>query len=352
VVEYQQQAERLLARLAARDGEAQWRVYWEHRHFRGKTIDDVRSAALTMDDAREVVARTHHFEDWLALVAFANAVATDPGIQRFEAAVESLIAGDTATLGAMLREYPELVHARSARRHKATLLHYIAANGVENARQQTPPNSVAIATLLLDAGAVPDALADMYDHKCTTMSMLVSSTPPHRAGLQLALAETLLAYGAALEGPGTNWQSAVQTALAFGFLDTAQALAQRGAAIGDVATAAGLGRADVVVRLLPSADAPARHRALALASQHGHTEVVRMLLDAGEDPNRYNPEGLHAHSLPLHQAVWSDRMEVVRLLVERGARLDVRDKVYNGTPLDWAEYGQKAEIAAYLRKCS
>ena len=53
--------------------------------------------------------------------------------------------------------------------------------------------------------------------------------------------------------------------------------------------------------MLPSASADDRHRALALASQLGHAGVVGVLLDAGEDPNRYNPPGTHAHSPPLHQ---------------------------------------------------
>ncbi len=78
-------------------------------------------------------------------------------------------------------------------------------------------------------------------------------------------------------------------------------------------------------------------------------EIVRLLLDAGEDPNRYNPKGNHAHSTPLHQAVWGGHEDVVRLLVERGARLDIRDTIYEGTPLGWAEHGGRAEIAAYLR---
>jgi len=39
----------------------------------------------------------------------------------------------------------------------------------------------------------------------------------------------------------------------------------------------------------------------------------------------------------------------VHLLVERGARLDIKDTVYQGTPLDWAIYGGIKEIAEYLR---
>ncbi|HEV7242056.1 MAG TPA: ankyrin repeat domain-containing protein [Thermoanaerobaculia bacterium] len=249
----------------------------------------------------------------------------------------------------MLRENPDLIRARSTRRHHSTLLHYIGANGVEGGRQKTPKNAVEVAKVLLDAGAEVDALADLYDVKCTTMSMLVSSCHPANAGVQVALAELLIDYGAAFEGPGTNWQSSVMTALAFGYQDTAEALTRRGAPLNDVAAAAGLGRLDDVARLLPDADARSRHIALALAAQHGHTAVVRLLLDAGEDPNRYNPDGFHSHSTPLHQAVWSDHMDVVQLLVDRGARLDIQDTVYSGTPLGWAEYGERTAIADWLR---
>ena len=67
--------------------------------------------------------------------------------------------------------------------------------------------------VLLQAGAEADALADMYDQQCTTMSMLVSSCHPAKAGLQEPLTELLLDYGAALEGRGSKWQSALMTAL-------------------------------------------------------------------------------------------------------------------------------------------
>lgn len=268
---------------------------------------------------------------------------------RFERAVDAVVNGDAETLRTMLRDEPALARQRSSRRHHATLLHYVAANGVEDERQRTPPNAIEIATLLLDAGAEPDALADMYGAKCTTLSMLVSSVHPARAGLQIPLAELLLDRGAAVVGPGTAWQSAVLTALVFGYADTAQALVRRGAPVDELAVAAGLGRMPDVLRLLPRSDANRRHAALALAAQLGHADIVTLLLDAGEDPGRYNPDGFHGHSTPLHQAVWSNHLDVVRLLVERGAPLDVRDKLHHGTSLGWAEYGDRKEIAAYLR---
>src|SRR5205807_2098987 len=100
-----------------------------------------------------------------ALQRFA-AAASQPGsdVHRFEAAVEAVINGDEASLRRMLAEHPDLAQARSSRtccfdppEHRATLLHYVAANGVENYRQKTPPNAVEITRLLLDAGADPNA---------------------------------------------------------------------------------------------------------------------------------------------------------------------------------------------------
>jgi ankyrin repeat protein len=184
------------------------------------------------------------------------------------------------------------------------------------------------------------------------MSMLVSSSHPAEAGLQVPLVELLLDFGAVIEGRGTKkWGGPLVTALTFGMSGAAEVLAKRGARI-DLPAAAGLGLADDAAGLFPSADAEARHLALSLAAQHGHAEIVRLLLDAGEDPNRYNLEGHHAHSTPLHQAVLAGDEAVVRLLVERGARLDIRDTIWQGTPLGWALYGggkAKAEMAECLR---
>ena len=315
-------------------------------------------AALDQADAELTVARRYDFGDWGCLAQYVDGVSlSDSPVHRFEAAVEAVVGGDLAGLGRMLVADPNLVMARSARVthfdppvHRATLLNYLAANGVEGHRQRTPPNAVAIATLLLDAGAEVDALADLYGGQCTTMSLLVSSAHPAAAGLQIPLAETLLDHGAALEPRGSgNWTSPLMTALAFGYTEVADMLVRRGAQVATVAAAAALGRVDLIRQLLPGSDSVDRRRGLALAAQHGRLEAVRLLLDAGEDPDRYNPEGNHRHSTPLHQAVWSGQLPVVRLLVERGARVDIRDTVHDGTALDWALHGKRTEVAGYLR---
>jgi ankyrin repeat protein len=139
------------------------------------------------------------------------------------------------------------------------------------------------------------------------------------------------------------------TALVFGFPAAAEALVRRGARVASLAAAAGLGRIADAERLLASSDAADRHHALALAAAQGHADIVRLLLDAGEDPNRYNPEGFHSHTTPLHQAALAGRDTVVRLLVGRGARLDIKDTIYQSTPLGWAIYGGQTTIADFLR---
>jgi hypothetical protein len=365
--QYEQQAAELLA--AFRSGDADAVRLIKHRHPRFLRSDipwlpkdlpdsELRSATLEPADTQLALARWYDFRDWPALAEYVQAVTRDGSpVCQFESAVEAVIAGDVTTLESLLRANPELVRARSTRVthfdppvHQATLLHYVAANGVEGYRQKTPKNAVAIATMLLKAGAEVDALACMYGGQCTTMSMLVSSCHPAEAGVQVPLLETLLDFGAAVDGVGSGkWVSPLMTALAFGYVDAAEALARRGARVDNLPAAAGLGRLADAARLLPTADSESRHRALALAAQHGHVDVVRLLLDAGEDPNRYNPDGNHSHSTPLHQAVWSRHDAVVRFLVERGARLDIKDTIYQGTPLDWAIYGERAEIEKYLR---
>jgi ankyrin repeat protein len=190
----------------------------------------------------------------------------------------------------------------------------------------------------------------MYGGACSTLSMLVSSDHPARVGVQVALIDVLVDFGASVEAQGHgSWASPLLTALTFGFVGAAEALVRRGARVDTAAAAAGLNRPGDLERLLPAASAADRHRALALAAQLGHASLVGRLLDAGEDPDRYNPPAAHAHATPLHQAVWAGHLDVVRTLVERGARLDLRDTLHRGTPLGWALYGDRAEIAAYLR---
>jgi hypothetical protein len=103
-------------------------------------------AALSLDDARLAIARYYDFLDWFSLAAHVEAVAQLGPVCEFESAVETVVNGDLVALDDALRRDPALVRARSSRVccfdpsvHRATLLHYVAANGVERYRQKTPP---------------------------------------------------------------------------------------------------------------------------------------------------------------------------------------------------------------------
>ena len=364
---YRQQARELLNAHGFADPDAIQFFHNKHPRFLDEKIlwlpkpipdSEIQNATLTIADARLAIARSYDFQDWPALSEFAESVSNPHSeIFQFESAADAVVNGDAPALKVLIASNPQIVHARSTRRthfdppvHRATLLHYVAANGVEGHRQKTPMNAVEIATILLKNGADPDALANLYGGECTTMSLLVSSSHPAAAGVQSALVDTLVDFGASVEplGSGT-WRSPLMTALAFSFAAAAGTLVRRGAQVTNIATAAGLGRLADATELLPTADAESRHRALALAAQLGHADVVRLLLNAGVDPGRYNPEGLHSHATPLHHAALAGHEAVVRLLVDRGARLDIKDTIYNSTPLGWAEHGGQTAVAEYLR---
>ena len=320
--------------------------------------DEVLAASLTRDDTRLALARAYSFRDWDALAAFvAEVEAPGSATQQFETAVEAVIAGDANALRTMLLRDPALVRARSTRItchdpavHAATLLHYLGANGVEGYRQRSPDNAVETARLLLDSGAEVDALAGLYGGQCTTLSLLISSTPPADAGVQVPLVNTLLDYGAAPDGVGdSQWKSPMFTALVFGFSDAAAAVAARGATVDTLAIAAGLGRVDDCAHMLPAATADDRHRAIALAAINDRVDVVALLLDADVDPNRLNPDGMHSHQTPLHGAALAGQLALVRLLVERGARMDIPDTLWQSTALGWAEHAGQDAVMEYLR---
>ena len=304
---YRDQAAALLDAWRAGDAAAIQVVRHKHPRFLDPAIpwlprrlraDEIRSETFDLADAELTVARGYDFENWERLAEHVQAV-NDEGsaVSRFESAVEAVINGDIAALRRLLGEVPELVRARSTRVthfdppvHGATLLHYVAANGVEGYRQRTPPNAVTVAITLLEAGAAVDALAGMYGGRHTTMSLLVSSSPPAEAGLQVPLVNTLLDFGAAVEPTGSgDWTSPLMTALAFGYGEAAKALVSRGARVGTMAAAAGLGRVGDARRMLDTASREDRHRALALAAQHGHVEIVRLLLDSRRRPQSLQP---------------------------------------------------------------
>ena len=310
-----------------------------------------RGARFRLADAHFLIANAHGFPHWAAFEQHVRRASGD-GTERdpFEAAADAIVGGDLATLAEILRRQPALVRARSARVHGATLLHYIAANGVEDFRQKTPPNAVPIARALLDAGAEVDALANTYSGGWwqTTLNLLVSSAHPAEAGLQCALVDVLVDFGAAVHGV-KNDQSPIMTALAFGYLDAAETLVRRGARVDNVLTAAALGRADLLgsfvldagtlrpgvplvapgwLRLPDRADTHLAH-ALVWACRFGGVEAAAFLLETGVDPAAADGSAMTC----LHHAAARGDTALIRLLLEHGAPLEAVNQ-WGGTVLD------------------
>lgn len=321
---------------------------WGLARFEGRPVADVDPEALRLDESRAVVARRAGFPSWRELALFIHRVDSEAPLRRFELAADAVVGGKVDELAKLIESDPTLVQERSRREHRSTLLHYVGANGVELDRQLTPPNIVDVARTLLDAGADVNAEAAMYGGGCDALTLVVTSTHPAEAGVQAPLACLLVERGARLEAKDRESKSALEVALASGYSDTARALANLGANVATVEAAAALGRIDALEAHFSSADANERQAAVALAAQHGEVGALRWLLDAGEDPGRFNPDGYHAHSTPLHQAALAGHSDVVELLVERGARTDIEDKIYGGTPVGWAKRAGHEDVVRLL----
>jgi len=275
-------------------------------------------------DAQFVLARSHGFTSWPTFAAHLDAL-THGGTEtaRFEAAAEAIVRGDEATLQELLGKHPELIRARSAREHRATLLHYVSANGVEGYRQKSPSNAARITQVLLAAGADVEAEADVYGGGCTALGLVATSTPPREAGVQIPVIQVLLDHGAQIEHPNLagNNVDAVYACLANGCPEAAQYLAERGARLGMIG-AAGIGRLDIVQQLVATADPSRREMALRYAAGYGQREIVSFLLDRGVEPDAHTGDGATA----LYYAVLGGHLDVVRLLLERGAHPGVRNQ--------------------------
>jgi len=303
--------------------------------------DGASEPRITEDEARAGVARWYHFESWASLKDWlAEFDRADSLVAPFERAVEAIVSGDIDTLDRLLREHPSLIRQESLRGHRATLLIYSGANGVEWYRQKTPNNAVAICELLLDAGAEIDAVGKMY-RGTTTLGLVATSVHPVVTGVQGPLMQLLLDRGASIAravAPDYTDGLVVTACLANGRPGAAEFLARRGAEL-DIEGAAGVGDLAAVKRCLGE-DAPRKpsqrqlQRAFNWACGYGRTEVVEFLLTKG-----MSVRDAESGDTPLHHASHGGHPDIVKLLLARGAEVNAIDKSYEATPLGWAMYG-------------
>jgi hypothetical protein len=342
------QAKDLLRGHSARNPEVAQLIKEFHPRFDRAPDATIFETQLSLSDAQLTIAREYGFPSWVRLKRHIEKPTLSdrldlPHQERienatFRHAVDFLDKGDVAALRAHLKQYPNLVHQRVVFEggnyfREPTLLEFVAENPVRHGT--LPTNIVEVTEVILDAGPSQSA-------KNETLMLVATGSVPRECRAQLPLIDLLCDYGA-------DPNNAVQLAALNAEIEAVNALIGRGARI-DLPVAAALGRIEDARRLLGGASSADRHLALSVAADFGYIEIVRLLLDAGEDPNRYNPVGGHSHTTPLHQAAGGGHYDVVRLLVERGARLDLKDILWRATPADWARHAGRTEIEAYLRR--
>lgn len=260
----------------------------------------------------------------------------------FREAVDAIDAGNVEALAKLIDADPTLVTRRGEHGKgyfaKPYLLWYVAENPVR--RATLPANIVEVARFLVGAAkrATKGDVSEQIDY---ALGLVASGRVPRERGVQRALIEAFVEMGA-------NTNAALQAAIAHRELEAIDELLKRGASLTLLAAIA-VDRADDATRLIETASAEDRHLALVASAYYGRVELVRALIRRGVNVNIFAPEGFHAHGTVLHHAVDGGSLDVVKLLVGAGGDPTIRDKLFKGTPLDWANYLNRTEIAAYLK---
>ncbi len=340
-------------------------------------------AGSSVDEARLDLAGRHGFESWEALrnhVAALRDGRLPPG--PFMLAFRAVEAGDRAALVGLLDRHPELVRARGTNGNDLL--------GIAGTRPD-----LELLRLLLQRGADPNRGNDY------------GWTPLHQAGYgnRRDLAELMLAAGGdtTLSARGDGGTPLV-TALFWGHREVVDLL---GLEPRNLRVAAGLGRLDLIRELLgrpeagahrafyrphggfpawtPSDDPqevldealvwaaksdrveaisllvesgarvdadPYRGTALAWAAVNGRVDAIHHLLGLGADPNRRGTFGGPDHGegvTALHLAAQAGEADAVRALLAAGADPMLRDRLHDGTPAGWAEFGGHRGLAELLR---
>jgi Ankyrin repeats (3 copies) len=281
----------------------------------------------------------------------------------FREAVAAIDAGDVATLERLVAATPALVRERLESPgtwlsdkiggpldgffQRPYLLWFVAEDPVRNGT--LPANIAAVARAIID-GARRESSANLQEQLDYALTLVSWSWIARQHGVQLDLIDVLVDAGAALDGNQNN-------ALVNGNFAAAAHLVKRGANL-TLEAALCLGWWDDVDRLLPMSSDSEKQMAFVLAALHGKAQALRRMIQAGADRNAPSA-GLYAHATPLHHAVSSGSLEAVKVLVEAGAKVNVKDRAWGGTPIGWAHHyleeghgdrpdRQYAEIAAYL----
>ena len=218
------------------------------------------------------------------------------------------------------------------------LLWFVSEDAVRN--NILPSNIATIAQIIIDKakGQHAESLQRQLDYG---IKLVAWSWVARESGVQIGLLDVFINAGASTFKVSDD-------ALVNGNFAAAEYLVERGATL-SLSTALCIGKWNEADRLSVNANDDEKQLSLVLCSLNGKAEAVKRVIGYGVDVSE--PSGdLYSHATPLHHATGSGSLDTVKVLVEAGAKMDIRDSVHEGTPLDWAEYLKKDDIAAYLRE--
>lgn len=269
---------------------------------------------------------------------------------RFHPAQAALAAGDVEGLASLLEVDPGLAASRSLAKDHPTLLQCLVLT--------MPPVETLedLIDLLAEHGA---GLTDPLIAACGTDNVRAVTR--------------LLDLEAKIDGNG-RW-SPLEEALYFGHEPVVSLLLGRGAKIGNLRIAAGVGDLEKVARCFDetgelTAEAgeiawpfdqnsipvetrrDRQHRlgnALVYASAWGRIETANYLWNQGTQLNMI-PAGFDYAGTPLHYAALQGRREMVEWLLSRGADPSLRDAKIDKLAEDWADHGGHSDLAEFLRR--
>ncbi|GAA3410513.1 ankyrin repeat domain-containing protein [Paenibacillus hodogayensis] len=265
--------------------------------------------------------------------------------------------GDTERLTLLLEADPQLANAGSpagfrplgfaAKYGHTAAVRLLLEHGADpNAPETDAPQGSALwhaaagnhagcAELLLERGALPDAAVEAGG---TPLFIAISKGYDR-------LVRLLYAHGGSIGLDSACWLGRID--LAGEMIRADRTLVNGGGDYGPLCLAAGAGHADIVRLLIRSgADLQAPWYAnnyMGYAADSG-TEMVRLLLQAGADPNHANWQGVTY----LHTAAYRGQTAVAALLLEFGADPDAIDQEHGTTPLGWAAKAGQTDMVRWL----
>ncbi|WP_028933263.1 ankyrin repeat domain-containing protein [Pseudonocardia spinosispora] len=352
--------------------------------------EDIHTMAATgeVDAARELLARNPDLArapggpyGWKPLfhLAYSRVQSNRPGCSSVDMARLLLDHGADPNEGYLWRGLPSAF----------TVLTGVLGGGESD--QPPHPDWLALAELLLDAGAEANDSQGLYNRQFNPddshLELLFrhglgqGAGGPWRARLGAAYpspaqmladqllwaartdfgnrVELLLAHGVDPDAPGlwNDASSAYEVAALAGNRHIAELLAAKGAtsALDDVQefVAACMVADPPRVEGLLGRDPSLPARALAAdpyailrAAELGRRDAVVLLLSLGFDVNAYQ------RTTPLHEAARLGDLDLVRLLLARGADPTLTDSEFDATPLEWAEHFERDAVIELLSKAA